>query len=61
MTSFYIDGKWVELDELVEKTKKFESIEHHFTLHDRMYIFDFNVLMDEVSSEFMEKSEDETI
>lgn len=36
---------------------KLETIEHHFENNDRMYVFDFNTLMDEVNSEFTPKGE----
>lgn len=49
MNEWNCDGCHFKMDtkELEELEAKLTSIEHHFKHHDRMYVFDFNMLMDE--------------
>ena len=37
--------------------KQLGAVKHHFEHHDCMYVFDFNTLMDENSSEFVHMDE----
>lgn len=47
MTQFYIDGKWVELDELVEKAKKWDSyLEHIKDTIPHVSLDDYEILED---------------
>lgn len=54
------DRVWgIEIDELrCPRKSQLDAIKHHFKHHDRMYVFDFNTLMDENRSEFTTNGEE---
>ena len=60
-TQKYIDGlvdHTLQLEaNIVELHKKLEAVKHHFEHHECMYVFDFNLLMEENSSELCAKNE----
>lgn len=55
------DPMWgIEIDELKCPYKsQLDAIKHHFKRHDHMYVFDFNMLMEENRSGFNEKGEND--